>query len=116
MTWYKVDAASCRAVFVKTEGEGAEAAEVHSSVSSDIDALGALCVGESSVLVSALAAVYNRVLTPGMTGAEQQVTNAVAGGRAAVNAIQAADYEMAERTEREAHSVDEFRVTDGKNI
>ena len=49
-------------------------------------------------------------------GAEQQVTNAVAGGRAAVNAIQAADYEMAERTEREAQSVDEFRVTDGKNI
>ncbi|RRD04118.1 hypothetical protein EII34_10950 [Arachnia propionica] len=116
MTWYNVDAASCRAVFARTEGERAQAAQKHSLVSADIDSLGALCVGESAALASALNAVYNRVLTPGMTGAEQQVSNAVAGGRSAVSAIQAADHEMADRTERAAHGVDEFRVTDGKPV
>lgn len=116
MTHYNVDAPACEAVFVKTEGEKAEAAATHSSISTDIDTLGSLCLGEASILASALNAVYNRVLSPGMTGAELQVTNATAGGRAAVAAIQAADYEMADRTEREAHAVDEFRVTDGKNV
>ena len=61
-------------------------------------------------------AVYNRVLTAGMTGAEQQITDAVAGGRSAVTAIQAGDYEMADQTERAANIVDEVRITDGKNV
>lgn len=54
-----------------------------------------------------------------MTGAEQQVTNAVAGGRDAVAAIQRADADMAattESAEREANSVDEVRITDGKRV
>lgn len=81
MTHYNVDAPACESVFVKTEGEKAEAAATHSSISTDIiDTLGALCLGEASILASALNAVYNRVLSPGMTGAELQVTNATAGG------------------------------------
>ncbi|MDO5066960.1 MAG: hypothetical protein Q4D96_06750 [Propionibacteriaceae bacterium] len=114
MTWYNVEAASCNAVFAKTERERSEAVQKHTSVSDDIDALGELCLGESAELVQALNAVYNRVLSAGMTSAEQQVANAIEGARAAVAAIQAADYEMADRTERDAHEADEFRVMDGK--
>ena len=51
-----------------------------------------------------------------MTAAEQQITNAAAGGRSAVAAIQRADHEMADRIERDAHGVDEVRITDGKDI
>lgn len=52
----------------------------------------------------------------GMTSAEQQVTNAAAGGRASVAAIQDGHYEMADQTARDAHAADEIRITDGKPV
>ena len=85
-------------------------------MSGDIDTLGSQCTGKSAKLAARLNAVYNRVLTAGMTGAEQQITDAVAGGRSAVAAIQAGDHEMADQTERAANIVDEVRITDGKNV
>jgi hypothetical protein len=114
MTYYKVNPSTCNGIFAKVEGEKSEAAEAHASVSGDIDTLGSLCTGKSSKLVASLAAVYNRVLTAGMTGAEQQIANAVSGGRSAVAAIQAGDQEMADQTERAASTVDEVHITDGK--
>lgn len=117
MTFHKVNALSCYRIFDKTESEKGKAEGSHKSVSSEIDALGSACTGESAELVSSLNAVYNRVLTRVMSGAEQQVANAVSGGRQAVVAIQQGDAEMAAATqnaERGAHSVDEVRVTDGK--
>lgn len=116
MTYYRVDAATCHSIFTKVEGNKSDAEATHSSVSGDIDALGAVCTGKSATLASSLNAVYNRVLTAAMTGAEQQITSAAAGGRQAVAAIQRADHEMADRTEQEAHSVDEVRITDGKIV
>lgn len=114
MTHYRVNAQTCSSIFSKVEGERSNASTAHTSVSGDIDTLGSLCTGKSSKLAAKLNAVYNRVLTAGMTGAEQQITNAVAGGRSAVAAIQAGDQEMADQTERAANAVDEVRIKDGK--
>jgi hypothetical protein len=119
MTYHKVNAPACFGIFTKTEQENQNAKNSHQSVSHDIDALGSACTGKSAKLASSLNAVYNRVLTTAMTGSEQQVASAVAGGRQAVATIQRADAEMASATEsaeRRAHSVDEVRITDGKNI
>ena len=116
MTYYKVNAPACNSIFSKVEGECSNASTAHTSVSGDIDTLGSLCTGKSAKLAARLNAVYNRVLTAGMTGAEQQITDAVAGGRSAVAAIQAGDHEMADQTERAANIVDEVRITDGKNV
>ena len=116
MTYYKVNAPACNSIFSKVEGECSNASTAHTSVSGDIDPLGSLCTGKSAKLAARLNAVYNRVLTAGMTGAEQQITDAVAGGRSAVAAIQAGDHEMADRTERAANIVDEVRITDGKKV
>lgn len=72
MTYYKVNAPACNSIFSKVEGECSNASTAHTSVSGDIDTLGSLCTGKSAKLVARLNAVYNRVLTAGMTGAEQQ--------------------------------------------
>ncbi|MDO5065947.1 MAG: hypothetical protein Q4D96_01540 [Propionibacteriaceae bacterium] len=119
MTYHKVNAPTCFEIFRKAEQDNASAKESHKSISDEIDALGSACTGKSAKLASSLNAVYNRVLTAAMTGAEQQVTGAVAGGRNAVAAIQRADAEMAtatEHAEREANRVDEARITDGKRV
>lgn len=79
MTYYKVNAPACNSIFSKVEGECSNASTAHTSVSGDIDTLGSLCTGKSAKLAARLNAVYNRVLTAGMTGAEQQITDAVAG-------------------------------------
>lgn len=114
MTTHRVHAPSCFEIFTKVEAEGRNAALTHKSLSGDIDALGALCTGESSILAAKLNGLYNRVLTEGMTSAEQQIANAAAGGRSSVTAIQAGHYEMADRTAREAHEADEIHISDGK--
>ncbi|MDO5067090.1 MAG: hypothetical protein Q4D96_07420 [Propionibacteriaceae bacterium] len=114
MTFHRVKADACYEIFTKVEAEAEKAARTHKSVSSDIDALGALCTGESSILAAKLNGIYNRVLTESMTAAEQQITNAAAGGRASVAAIQAGDHEMADQTAKDAHATDEVRITDGK--
>lgn len=104
----------CYAIFTKVEAKSRDAAKVHRSLSADIDALGALCTGESSILAAKLNGLYNRILTEGMTSAEQQVNNASAGGRESVAAIQAGHHEMADRTAHEANTVDEVHIKDGK--
>ena len=116
MTYYRVDAPTCYSIFGKAETEKSDAAAKHSKISAEIDELGAACTGKSAKLASSLNAIYNRVLTATMTAAEQQITNAAAGGRSAVAAIQRADHEMADRIERDAHGVDEVLITDGKDI
>lgn len=119
MTHHKVNAPACFEIFRKADQGKEDATRSHSSVSEEIDALGSACTGKSAKLASSLNAVYNRVLTAAMTGAEQQVTNAIEGGRTAVAAIQRADADMAattESAEREANSVDEVRITDGKRV
>ena len=103
MTYYKVNAPACNSIFSKVEGECSNASTAHTSVSGDIDTLGSLCTGKSGKLAARL-------------NAEQQITDAVAGGRSAVAAIQAGDHEMADRTERAANIVDEVRITDGKKV
>lgn len=114
MTFHRVNPAACYEIFTKVETEAEQAAQTHKALSGDIDALGALFTGESSILASKLNGLYNRVLTESMTAAEQQTTNAAAGGRASVAAIQAGHHEMADQTAKDAHAVDEVRITDGK--
>ncbi|MDO5084655.1 MAG: hypothetical protein Q4D89_14815 [Arachnia propionica] len=114
MTFHRVKADACYEIFTKVEAKVQNAGRIHNSVSGDVDALGALCTGESSILASKLNGLYNRVLTESMTSAEQQITNAAAGGRASVAAIQAGHHEMADQTAKDAHAVDEVRITDGK--
>lgn len=118
MSYHKVEASSCYSIFTKAESQATEASESHTSVSGDIDTLGSACTGKSATLASSLNAVYNRVLTAAMTGSEQQINNAVAGGRSAVSAIVHAHDDMATTTanaERRAYHVDEVQITDGKN-
>ncbi|RRD49476.1 hypothetical protein [Arachnia propionica] len=54
MTTHRVHAPSCFEIFTKVEAEGRNAALTHKSLSGDIDALGALCTGESSILAAKL--------------------------------------------------------------
>ena len=114
MTDHRVEPAACHEIFTKVEAKAQNAGRIHKDLSGDIDALGALCTGESSILATKLNGLYNRILTEGMTSAEQQVSNAAAGGRASVTAIRDGHYEMADRTARDAHDADEVRITDGK--
>lgn len=116
MTTRRMDAAACHSVFSAAEGHKETAQQVHTSISHDIDSLSAACVGESSSISSALDGVYNRALTSSMTAAEQQIENAVQGGRAAVAAIQNGDMEMAERTVRDAAEVDQVHILDSKGV
>lgn len=116
MTYHRVDAPACMAIFQATDGCNILAAAVHAKISTEVDVLGQACTGESATLMTSLEAVYNRVLTRNMTGATQQVGNATAGGRSAVAAILNGDYEMAARMEQEAHIVDEVKITDGKDL
>ena len=111
---HRVKPDSCYEIFNKVEAKGRNAARIHKSLSGDIDALGALCTGESSILATKLNGLYNRILTEGMTSAEQQIANAAAGARSSVAAIQAGHYEMADQTAREANEADEIRISDGK--
>ena len=63
MTDHRVKPDSCYEIFNKVEANGRNAARIHKSLSGDIDALGALCTGESSILAAKLNGLYNRVLT-----------------------------------------------------
>jgi hypothetical protein len=49
-----------------------------------------------------------------MKAAEQQTTNAVAGGRGAVAAVRQGDEKMAHNSETAANEVGEITVKDGK--
>lgn len=115
MSYHRVDAAACMAIFLKVDGYNAQATVTHARISTEVDTLGQVCTGESATLMTSLNAVYNRVITRNMTGARQQVGNATAGGRSAVAAILNGDQEMAARMEQEAHIVDEVSITDGKD-
>lgn len=46
----------------------------------------------------------------------QQIRSAVAGGRAALGAIEAGTNEMVEQFEIDAHIVDDIRLMDGKPL
>ncbi len=117
MTEYRVEPASCRAIFSSVEEKAGSAAKRHSAISAEVDELRDLCAkGEAARIASALSAVYNRVLTVGMTSAVQQMRNAATGGRSAVSHIQAGDQAMADNTERAAHDVDDIEITDGKPL
>ena len=110
MTEYRVEPASCRAIFPSVEEKAGSAAKRHSAISAEVDELRDLCAkGEAARIASALSAVYNRVLTVGMR-------NAATGGRSAVSHIQAGDQAMADNTERAAHDVDDIEITDGKPL
>lgn len=112
---YNVDAGSCEAIFGQVEGHVTDASSAHTSVSGDIDNLGAACsTGLAAPITSALNQAYNFSLTTPMTTAEQQTTNAVAGGRDAVSAIQRGDEQMADNSEIAANEVDEVTIKDGK--
>ena len=108
MTHYKVNAETCYSIFTKAESSVSPAQSAHSSIRSSVDQLGALCAkGEAAQITSALQGAYNRVLTQNMT------TQAVAGGRGAVAAIQEGDEIMANRSQASAKNVGEVRITDG---
>lgn len=63
MTDHRVEPGACYEIFNKVEAKARNAARIHTSLSGDIDALGTLCAGESSILASKLNGLYNRVLT-----------------------------------------------------
>ncbi|WP_338570267.1 DUF6507 family protein [Arachnia propionica] len=112
---YSVDPGSCEAIFNQVEGYVSDASSAHTSVSGDIDSLGSACsTGLAAPIASALNQAYNFSLTTPMTTAEQQTTNAVAGGRGAVSAIQRGDEEMTNNSETAANEVDEVTIQDGK--
>ncbi len=114
MTHYKVNAETCYSIFTKAESSVSPAQSAHSSIRSSVDQLGALCAkGEAAQITSALQGAYNRVLTQNMTTAEQRITQAVAGGRGAVAAIQEGDEITANRSQASAKNVGEVRITDG---
>ncbi|WP_315567368.1 DUF6507 family protein [Arachnia propionica] len=114
MTHYKVNAEICYSIFTKAESSVSSAQSTHSSIRSGVDQLGALCAkGEAAQITSALHGAYNRVLTQNMTTAEQRITKAVAGGRAAVAAIQRGDEAMANQVEFDVRDVVGIRATDG---
>lgn len=88
---YSVDAATCNSIFDDVDGYVTEASTAHDSVSTDIDNMAAACsTGKAASIGPALNDVYNRLLASAMCTAEQQTTNAAAGGREAVSAIQMA--------------------------
>ena len=112
---YKVDPGSCEAIFNQVEGHVATASTSHTSISGDIDNLGSACsTGPAAPIASALKRVYNLSLAIPMKAAEQQTTNAVAGGRGAVAAVRQGDEKMAHNSETAANEVDDITVKDGK--
>ena len=114
---YSIHPEACNLVFGAAEQKAEEAESKHKDVSADVDSLNALFTDEKSApIATALSALYNRVLTVGMTGATQQARNAASGGRSAVAHIQQGDYEMSERFAREAHDMDDLEITDGKPL
>ena len=63
MTDHRVEPAACHEIFTKVEAKAQNAGRIHKDLSGDIDALGALCTGESSILATKLNGLYNRILT-----------------------------------------------------
>jgi len=90
--FYEIDSATCFSIFDTVETHKNTAANSHTSVSGDIDSLGATCAtGPAAPIQSALNKIYNRALTPAMSTAEQHTSNAVSCGRQAVYQYQLAD-------------------------
>ncbi|MDO5067751.1 MAG: hypothetical protein Q4D96_10775 [Propionibacteriaceae bacterium] len=99
--------------------ENGNVKEVHGKVSSRVDEVGSACIGKSAKIGSRLNALYNRVLTRNMTGAETQIDNAVSAGRNILGVHRQANAEMesnVQRFEREASELDEFEIADGKHV
>lgn len=93
--FYEIDSETCFSIFDTTETHKNTAANSHTSVSGDIDSLGATCAtGPAAPIQSALNKIYNRALTPAMSTAEQHTSNAVSCGRQAVYQYQLADQEQ----------------------
>ena len=93
--FYEIDPATCFSIFDTVETHKDTAANSHTSVSGDIDSLGATCAtGPAAPIQSALNKIYNRALTPAMSTAEQHTSNAVSCGRQAVHQYQLADQEQ----------------------
>ena len=108
---YGVDGATGNSIFDDVDGYVTEASTAHDSVSTDIDNMAAACsTGKAASIGPALNDVYNRLLASAMCTAEQQTTNAAAGGREAVSAIQNGDEEMSNNAETAANSMDEVTV------
>lgn len=127
MSQYSIIESSCNEIFRQTETEMDTAASAHRAMSTAIDdARSALSDPKVSDLSTALAAIYNRVLTSALTAGEQQVRSACAGGRGAVGAFRDGAGHMADDTRRrqmessidqfevQAHDVDDVTITDGK--
>lgn len=117
MSEYKTVPAECRKVFSDAERHASTASAKRTRISGDVDEVrGACSQGEAARIASALSAVYNRVLGRASQGAVQQIRSAVAGGRAALGAIEAGTNEMVEQFEIDAHIVDDIRLMDGKPL
>lgn len=116
---WRIENSACHAVLSRVEMQNDEVKDVHHKVSSSVDEAGNACIGKSAKIGSRLNALYNRVITRSMTGAETQIDNAVSAGRSILGVHVQANAEMegnVRRFEREAFELDEFRITDGKRV
>lgn len=116
---WRIENSACHAVLSRVDMQNGEVKDVHREVSSSVDEVGSACIGKSAKIGSRLNALYNRVLTRNMTGAETQIENAVSAGRSILGIHGQANAEMegnVQRFEREAFELDQFGAADGKQV